>query len=153
MPAASARAAAVSSATPSCIQMHRTPSLIAESTIGAMSLGNEDTQLHRYIETPLEFDSVTPFSLDKPEMLFPLFGGALMTEEGLLFKKFEYLTGIPFSKAWLSPDIKAWFQYVQNCGARLGFEEDRIHTVDSNVHRVYLKNLHYTLNPALVSLS
>ncbi len=125
----------------------------AESTIGALTLGNEDTELHRYIEHPLDFDTVAPFTLEKPEMFFPLFGGALMTEGGISFPKFEYLTGIPFSQAWSSPDIKAWFQYVQNCGARLSFEQDRIRASDRKIHPVYLKNLAYTLNPALLSLS
>jgi len=122
----------------------------ATSTIGGMSLSNQDTHLHRYIDSPLEFDSVKKFALEKPEMFFPLLGGALMTQEGLSFAKFEYVTGVPFAKAWAQPEIKAWFQYVENCGARLKFEADRIYSADREIHRVYLKNLTYTLNPALL---
>ncbi|HSR69849.1 MAG TPA: hypothetical protein VLU25_18115, partial [Acidobacteriota bacterium] len=94
-----------------------------------------------------------PFSLKRPEMFFPLFGAALMTEDGINFKRFQYLTGLPFAEAWQSPDIKAWFQYVENCGAKLSFEDDAIRSADRNIHRVYLKNLVYTLNPALVELT
>lgn len=126
----------------------------AESTIGGMALTNGDTSLAEYLADPVSFQSATPFSLERADMLFPLFGGALMTEGGLVFENIEYLTGIPFSEAWESPDVRAWFQYVQNCGAQLSFEGDRIRSADrSNIHRVYLKNLTYTLNPALVSLT
>jgi putative oxygen-independent coproporphyrinogen III oxidase len=125
----------------------------ATSTIGGLSLSNQDTQLHRYMDNPLEFDSINPFSLDKPEMFFPLLGGALMTQDGLSLQKFEYITGVPFSMAWQTPQIKAWFQYVQNCGARLNFEKNRILSADRNIHRVYLRNLSYTLNPTLLQLA
>ncbi|HSR70504.1 MAG TPA: coproporphyrinogen-III oxidase family protein [Acidobacteriota bacterium] len=125
----------------------------AESTLGTFSLLNEDTELDEYVEDPLGFDTVKPFSLERPEMFFPLFGAALMTEDGINFKRFQYLTGLPFSEAWQSPDIKAWFQYVENCGAKLSFEDDGIRSADRNIHRVYLKNLVYTLNPALVELT
>jgi coproporphyrinogen III oxidase-like Fe-S oxidoreductase len=125
----------------------------ATSTIGGMSLSNQDVQLHRYMASPLEFDSVTKFSIERPEMFFPLLGGALMTEDGLSFERFEYITGVPFAKAWEAPQIRAWFLYVRNCGARLRFEDSRICSADRNIHRVYLKNLAFTLNPALVQLA
>jgi oxygen-independent coproporphyrinogen-3 oxidase len=123
----------------------------ADSTLAGMSLGNTDTALHRFIDAPLEFDRVEPFTLERPEMLFPLFGGALMTRDGLSFERFEYLTGIPFAEAYDTPEVKAWFRYVQNCGAQLAFEADRIHCADRQIHRVYLRNLAYTLNPALAA--
>lgn len=126
----------------------------AESTLGTMALTNGDTSLAEYLEDPVSFESATPFGLDRPEMLFPLFGGALMTEGGLVHRKLEYLTGIPFDEAWAHPDVRAWFQFVQNCGARLSFEADRVRAEDrSGIHRVYLKNLSYTLNPALAALA
>lgn len=123
----------------------------ATSTIGGLALANEDTQLHRYLEQPLAFDTVTPLSVDTPSLLFPMFGAALMTEGGLSHARFEYLTGIPFDEAIRHPDIKAWFTYVRNCGAELSFEADRVRNT-GNIHRVYLKNLAFTLNPALLPL-
>jgi putative oxygen-independent coproporphyrinogen III oxidase len=123
----------------------------ARSLVGTMSLFNADTNLHRFMDSPFEFDSVDRFTLDQPERLFPLFGGALLTRDGLSFSRFEYITGIPFSAAWQNRAVKAWFQYIENCGARLIFESDRVYSPDRDVHRAYLKNLAYTLNPALLT--
>lgn len=122
----------------------------ARSLIGTLSLVNSDTNLHRFMDNPLEFDSVERFSLEQPEMFFPLFGGALLTRGGLSFARFEYITGIPFPVAWQNNAVKAWFRYIENCGARLAFESDRVFSVDRDMHRAYLKNLAYTLNPALL---
>jgi coproporphyrinogen III oxidase-like Fe-S oxidoreductase len=124
----------------------------AASTLGTMSLRNADAPLHQFLENALAFGSITPFTLETPEILFPLFGGALMTRDGLSFKKFEYLTGIPFSTVWQSPVVRAWFKYVENCGAHLSFEPTRIRSTEANTHRVYLQNLAYTLNPSLLSV-
>jgi coproporphyrinogen III oxidase-like Fe-S oxidoreductase len=122
----------------------------ASSTIGTMSLTNPDVPLENFMQNPLAFESVAPFSVEKPEIFFPLFGGALMTRDGILFQRFEYLTGIPFAKLWQSPAIRAWFQYVENCGAKLKFETTGIRNMEPHIHRVYLKNLAYTLNPVLL---
>jgi oxygen-independent coproporphyrinogen-3 oxidase len=125
----------------------------ATSTLGTLSLANRDTELRRFLDGSLDFDSVTPFSLNQPSMLFPLFGGALMTSGGLSFARFEYLTGIPWPEAWEHAAVQAWFRYVQNCGAQLEFDEHGVRSRDRNIHRVYLKNLSYTLNPALLNLA
>lgn len=123
----------------------------ATSTIGHLSLGNPETPIERFIEDPSVFDSVTSFGVGRPEMLFPLFGGALMTQGGLNFERFESLTGVSFQQAWSRPEVRAWFQYIKNCGAVLRTEHDGIRAADRrNIHRVYLRNLAYTLNASLV---
>lgn len=125
----------------------------ASSTLGTLSLANRDTELQKFLDGSLDFDSVTAFSLSRPSMLFPLFGGALMTRQGLSFDRFEYLTGIPFAEARRDGAVQAWFRYVENCGAVLDFDEDGVRSRDRNIHRVYLKNLSYTLNPALLGMA
>ena len=125
----------------------------ATSTLGGMSLFNPDTELHKFMENPCSFSSIRNYSLDQPEMFFPLLGGALMTKQGLSFEKFEYITGVPLAAALQTPQVKAWFRYVEICGARLVYERHRIVSADGNIHRVYLKNLAYTLNPALAQLA
>ena len=113
----------------------------AQSQIGGMSLLNFDTNLHRYIDDPFEFDEVERYTLEQADKLFPLLGRALLTRDGISFSRFEYITGIPFAEAWANQAVRAWFRYIENCGARLSFAPDRVYSVDRDIHRVYLKNL------------
>lgn len=124
----------------------------AQSQIGGMSLLNFDTNLHRYIDDPFEFDEVERYTLEQADKLFPLLGRALLTRDGISFSRFEYITGIPFAEAWANQAVRAWFRYIENCGAHLSFAPDRVYSVDRDIHRVYLKNLSYTLNPTLLKV-
>jgi len=126
----------------------------ATSTMGHFCLRSADTPIDRFIVNPIVFESVTVFGTGRPEMFFPLFGGALMTRDGLRYDKFESLTGVTFTQAWNRPEVRAWFRYIENCGAVLHFDHEGIRVDDRrNVHRVYLRNLAYTLNASLIERS
>ncbi len=126
----------------------------AASTIGRLCLRSAETPIAHFIANPIVFESVSAFGTGRPDMLFPLFGGALMTRDGLRYDKFVSLTGLTFTQAWNRPEVRAWFRYIENCGAVLHFDHEGIRVGDRRtVHRVYLRNRASTPNAPLIERS
>jgi coproporphyrinogen III oxidase-like Fe-S oxidoreductase len=89
----------------------------ADSMIGHRLVGNPNGRLRQFIEDPLGFTHVQKFSLSFPHMFTNCVGAPLMAfTEGLVFERFETLTGTSFHELRKTPWGLEMFAYIQFCG-------------------------------------
>lgn len=120
-----------------------------ESIIGHHMLLTYNTTYAEYLADPAVFPFVEKFSLEQPERLTALVGGALMTREGVDNARFRRLTGLSFSDLRQTPYFESWLALLERCGARY-IEDDQGFRIDpAVVHRAYITHLAYTMSHGL----
>lgn len=111
----------------------------AASIVGHRLLWNPGSRMAEFVADPLRFSSVQKFSLASPEMFTNLVGGAQMAfADGLVFKRFETLTGVPFQAFRQIPWTKRIFAYLEGCGGRFIETAESIRLDPSCIDRVVL---------------
>ncbi len=102
-----------------------------------------------YLKDPLTFPFVERFSLERPERLTALVGGALMTKDGVDFARFHRLTGLEFADLRRTPHFAAWLDLLTECGGRFQEDADGFRMEQSVWHRTYITHLAYTMSHGL----
>lgn len=113
----------------------------AESIIGQHLLWNQNSRYTEYLARPLEFSSVQRFSLARPEMLTAPIGGALMTREGVVFDRFERLTGLRFADVRAAGYVCRWLEVLVECGAEFVESDTALRLHPATIHRTYVNHL------------
>ncbi len=121
----------------------------AESIIGHHLLWNENTKYQEYLDNPHSFTAAHQFTLDKPERCTALIGGALMTREGLVYTRFQRLTGLSFHDLRNTPYLHEWLQILQQCGARYLETNTSLRIDPTTIHHAYINHLAYTMSAGL----
>jgi coproporphyrinogen III oxidase-like Fe-S oxidoreductase len=120
-----------------------------ESVLGHHLLLTSHTRYGEYLRDPSVFSLVEKFSLDQPERLTALVGGALMTRDGVDYARFRRLTGLAFGDLRRTPHFASWLALLERCGGRFA-EDDRGFRMDRAViHKTYITHLAYTMSHGL----
>ena len=120
-----------------------------ESVLGHHLLLNPSAGNAAYLADPTAFQRVERFSLDRPETLTALVGGALMTREGVDYGRFHALTGFDFLLLRRTPHFTAWLRLLEECGGRFLENERGFMMERSSIHRAYIRHLAYTMSHGL----
>lgn len=111
----------------------------AESVVGHWVLWNPSESLEQFVADPLQFASARKFSIDIPDMFINCIGGAQMDlTDGLVFKRFEALTGVSFAELRKLPWTRNMFDYLELCGARFIETADAIRLDPACIDRVLI---------------
>jgi coproporphyrinogen III oxidase-like Fe-S oxidoreductase len=121
----------------------------AESLLGHHMLLNPSAQYADYLRAPLQFAHAERFSLEEPERLTALVGGALMTREGVDFARFRRLTGFGFDELRTTRHFAAWLDLLQECGGRFVEDECGFRMERAVIHKAYITHLAYTMSHGL----
>lgn len=120
-----------------------------ESVLGHHLLLTFNTSYAEYLRDPSVFSLVERFSLARPERLTALVGGALMTRDGVDYRRFQRLTGLDFADLRVTPHFASWLALLERCGGRFT-EDDRGFRMDpAVVHQTYITHLAYTMSHGL----
>jgi oxygen-independent coproporphyrinogen-3 oxidase len=120
-----------------------------ESILGHHLLLTSNSTYAQYLRDPTVFSAAEKFSLDQPERLTALVGGALMTRDGVDYQRFRRLTGLHFSDVRATPHFTSWLALLERCGGRFT-EDDRGFRMDRAViHQAYITHLAYTMSHGL----
>lgn len=121
----------------------------AESIIGHHLLWNENTKYTQYLSRPREFTLAEKFTLDKPDLLTASIGGALMTFDGIVFDRFERLTGLSFHELRHTPYLRRWLEVLGECGAHYLETDTSLRLHPDTIHSTYITHLAYTTGAGL----
>jgi len=121
----------------------------AESIIGHYLLWNENSKYDQYITGPCDFTFSRQFSLAEPELLTAPIGGALMTREGVVYERFQRLTGLSFRDVRNTPYMQRWLEILGECGARYVETSSSFRMEAQTIHQAYIKHLAYTMSAGL----
>jgi coproporphyrinogen III oxidase-like Fe-S oxidoreductase len=122
----------------------------AESIIGHHLLWNENDKYDSYIVDPRRFSFAERFSLSRPDLLTAPLGGALMTREGIVYRRFERLTGLSFPQVRQTAYVSRWLEILQECGARYIETDSSLRLDPATIHIAYINHLVSTANAGLV---
>jgi coproporphyrinogen III oxidase-like Fe-S oxidoreductase len=89
----------------------------AVSVLGHHRLKNSHSNLHRFVEDPLSFDTCERLPERQVEAAIYTLRQALATDVGVNFENFRRFFGFPFSSVRNHPAIKAYLGYYKHCGA------------------------------------
>lgn len=116
----------------------------AESIVGHRMLWNPSEGLMQFIENPLHFAFARKFSVFFPDMFTNCVGGTQMVlTDGLVFKRFEALTGVSFQDLRKVAWTKNMFDYLEQCGARFIETADAIRLDSECMDRVLIAHQAY----------
>lgn len=121
----------------------------AESTIGHHLLWNENTEYDNFLAGPRDFSAGHKFTLDEPERLTALIGGALMTREGIVHSRLHRLTGLEFADIRATDFFRRWFALVEECGGQLIETGSSTRLEPETVHRSYITMLAHSMSHGL----
>ncbi|WP_229402860.1 radical SAM protein [Micromonospora okii] len=120
-----------------------------ESILGHHLLLNDNARYVEYLREPRAFSFVQRFSLERPQRLTALVGGALMTRDGVHYERFERLTGLRFEQLRQTPHFASWLALLQECGGRFVADAESFRMDRSVIHRAYITHLAYTMTHGL----
>jgi len=120
-----------------------------ESVLGHHLLLNPNSEYREFLAQPHGFSFVERFSLERPERLTALVGGALMTREGVDYHRFRRLTGLDFADLRQTPHFAAWLKLLAECGGAFVEDDVGFRMRPDVVHRTYIKHLAYTMSHGL----
>ena len=113
----------------------------ADSIMRERFLRNNKSNYAGFINDPLGFDQIQPFSLKNPGMFVNHLGGALMTRDGLNFERLFNLTGVSFATLRKTPPISAWLDYLRERGAEFLETDSDLQVAGPNKHKAYIAQL------------
>jgi coproporphyrinogen III oxidase-like Fe-S oxidoreductase len=121
----------------------------AESIIGHHLLWNENAKYAQYLAQPRQFSFAQRFSLSQPDLLTAPIGGALMTREGIVYARFERLTGLSFHDVRQTPYVARWLAVLEECGGRFVETDGSLRLDQATIHTTYINHLAYTAGAGL----
>ncbi|GIJ21068.1 coproporphyrinogen-III oxidase family protein [Micromonospora lutea] len=119
-----------------------------ESILGHHRLLSSGDGYAGYLRDPRVFPMVERFSLERPEAMTALIGGALMTREGVNFARFARLTGLDFSDVRRTPFMAGWLDLLTRCGGEFIEDEQGFRMVPEVIHKAYITHLAYMTSTA-----
>ncbi len=119
----------------------------ADSLLAHHLVVNERVRYDDYLRAPRLFSYAERFSLRNPALFATILGGALMTDEGIHFERFQKLTGLSFHEARTTPFLTEWFRQLHAFGAEFIETAEGLRLPLETRHKVYIRYL--TAQPIL----
>lgn len=113
----------------------------AYSILGHRFLKNV-SDLHCYMENPLDFEYCEVFSPHRPEtQLSILLSEAVLTQPGINYKNFERLTGFNFSEIRRHPYFEVLMQYYKDCGGEFRETNESLSVTPESRSKAHITHL------------